>query len=258
MDNAEKEILLIKLNKINSILEERISIVVIEIENQKQLIENDKYQLRSLTEQIVRNEEETIELGKEKDSILEKLASMESQMKDFQMEIISNKNEIEHLIQQIEAQKPNETLNILNHIFNPIGALIGDLIMSLTNNIRELQVRIGYLVNEMNQKSQSLNEINYKREEIERILTKIENIKKNLTFQRYDLELKLKELGIQKTKNENFKLHLELLKSKCQLLIDDTNQGKELLDMGINLVLEIEENVKSLFSSNGLSLSLSL
>ncbi|KAN0025643.1 hypothetical protein ACTFIU_001739 [Dictyostelium citrinum] len=253
MDNAEKENILMKLNKINNIIEERISITDSEIKNQILIIEREKYQLKSLTEQIVINEEESIQVGKEKDGLLEQLAHMESQMKDYQMEIQGNKMEIQHLIQQIEAQRPNEVLNILNHIFNPIGALIGDLITSLTNNIRELEIRIGYLVNELNQKSQALKSIYYRREEIDRILSKIEDIKNVLMDKRFQLENELKKLGIQKTKDENLKLQLELLKSQCQLLIDETNQGKELLDVGINLVLEIEEKLKSLFSSNGLT-----
>ncbi|KAN0030412.1 hypothetical protein ACTA71_010177 [Dictyostelium dimigraforme] len=256
MDNAEKEIILKRLNKINGIIEERILIIVVQIQNQKSLIEEDKYQLKSLTEEIVRNEEENNKLEKEKHILLEELAQLESQMKDFQMEIDGNKKEIDYLIQQIKAQRPNDVLNILNHIFNPIGALIGDLVTSLTNNIRELEIRIGYLVNELNQKSQSLNSFYYKKEEVDRILTKVDYIKNELNEKRVDLERELKELGLQKTKNENFKLHLELLKSQCQLLIDDTNQGKELLDIGINLVLEIEGKLKSLFSSNGLPLYL--
>ncbi|KAM9960345.1 hypothetical protein ACTFIW_009479 [Dictyostelium discoideum] len=256
MDNAEKEKILVKLNKINSIIEERISITSDEIEKQKVLIEQDKNNLKSLTQEIVNNEQESIQIGKEKDKLLEELAHMESQMKDFQSEIESNKNEIQHLIAQIEAQRPNEALDILNHIFNPIGALIGDLINSLTNNIRELETRIGYLVNELNQKSQALNEFQYKREEMDRVLSKIDHIKHDLEKKRYILEKELKWLGIQKTKDENLKLQLELLKSQCQLLIDDTNQGKELLDVGINLVLEIEEKLKSLFSSNNIPLYL--
>ncbi|KAM9999716.1 hypothetical protein ACTFIZ_008169 [Dictyostelium cf. discoideum] len=256
MDNAEKEKILIKLNKINSIIEQRISITSEEIEKQKVLIEHDKNNLKSLTEQIVRNEQENIEIGREKDKLLEELAHMESQMKDFQNEIESNKNEIQHLIAQIEAQKPNEVLNIFNHIFNPIGALIGDLIHSLTNNIRELQIRIGYLVNELNQKSQALNQLLYKREDMDRVLSKIDHIKNDLNEKRHVLEKQLNWLGVQKTQNENLKLQLELLKSQCQLLIDDTNQGKELLDIGINLVMEIEEKLKSLFSSNNIPLYL--
>ncbi|KAM9961410.1 hypothetical protein ACTFIR_004255 [Dictyostelium discoideum] len=256
MDNAEKEKILVKLNKINSIIEERISITSDEIEKQKVLIEQDKNNLKSLTQEIVNNEQESIQIGKEKDKLLEELAHMKSQMKDFQNEIESNKNEIQHLIAQIEAQRPNEALDILNHIFNPIGALIGDLINSLTNNIRELETRIGYLVNELNQKSQALNEFQYKREEMDRVLSKIDHIKHDLEKKRYILEKELKWLGIQKTKDENLKLQLELLKSQCQLLIDDTNQGKELLDVGINLILEIEEKLKSLFSSNNIPLYL--
>ncbi|EAL72395.1 hypothetical protein DDB_G0270090 [Dictyostelium discoideum AX4] len=256
MDNAEKEKILAKLNKINSIIEERISITSDEIEKQKVLIEQDKNNLKSLTQEIVYNEQESIQIGKEKDKLLEELAHMESQMKDFQNEIVSNKNEIQHLIAQIEAQRPNETLNILNHIFNPIGALIGDLINSLINNIRELEIRIGYLVNELNQKSQALNQFQYKREEMDRVLSKVDHIKNDLEEKRYVLEKQLNWLGIQKTKDENLKLQLELLKSQCQLLIDDTNQGKELLDVGINLVLEIEEKLKSLFSSNNIPLYL--
>ncbi|KAM9983574.1 hypothetical protein ACTFIY_000301 [Dictyostelium cf. discoideum] len=256
MDNAEKEKILVKLNKINSIIEQRISITSDEIEKQKVLIEQDKNNLKSLTQEIVNNEQESIQIGKEKDKLLEGLAHMESQMKDFQNEIVSNKNEIQHLIAQIQAQRPNEVLDILNHIFNPIGALIGDLINSLTNNIRELEIRIGYLVNELNQKSQALNQFEYKREEMDRVLSKIDYIKNDLEERRYILEKELNLLGIQKTKDENLKLQLELLKSQCQLLIDDTNQGKELLDVGINLFLEIEEKLKSLFSSNNIPLYL--
>ncbi|KAN0008731.1 hypothetical protein ACTFIU_009460 [Dictyostelium citrinum] len=66
---------------------------------------------------------------------------------------------------------------------------------------------------------------------------------------RVELETKLRELGIQKTK-------IRSLKSKCLQLIDETKQGKELIDNGINLVLENEDNLKLLYLNNGLTLKI--
>ncbi|KAK5575618.1 hypothetical protein RB653_006751 [Dictyostelium firmibasis] len=256
MDDAEKEKLLIKLNTINCILEERISILITEIENQKKLIENDKYQLHKVTEEIVRNEEEKAQIIKERDTVLEELAKLESEMKDYQKEIDSGLEEINSLAQQLNGQTPkNDALSIVNRVFNPVGSLIDDIVFLCTNNIKEIEGKMNDLASELGLKAAKYEELYRKKDQSDYILNEKNWRNSDFTEQRAVLERKLKEIGIQKTYNENFKLDLDILKSKCQLSIDDTNQGKDLLGIGFNLVNEIEENVKSLFSSNGLSIS---
>ncbi|KAM9961409.1 hypothetical protein ACTFIR_004254 [Dictyostelium discoideum] len=255
MDESEKEKLLVILNKINNILEERVLILNKVIEDQNQLIEKDKNQLQLITEEIVKNEEELSKIKEEKESNTSDLESIESEMKDLQSEIDKGLAEIEILASQMNSQKPkDDALSIIYSILNPIGSIIEDIVFLCTNSIKELEGKMNNLANELGKKGTNYSEFQQKKFQIEMKLDEYNCKNIYLNEQRGNLEIKLKELGIQKTKNEDFKLNLQLLKSKCLLLIDETNQGKELLDADINMVLEIQDNLKSLYSKNGLTL----
>ncbi|KAM9960344.1 hypothetical protein ACTFIW_009478 [Dictyostelium discoideum] len=255
MDETEKEKLLVILNKINNILEERVLILNKVIEDQNQLIEQDKNQLQLITEEIVKNEEELSKIKEEKERNTSDLESIESEMKDLQSEIDKGLGEIEILASQMNSQKPkDDALSIIYSILNPIGSIIEDIVFLCTNSIKELEGKMNNLANELGKKGTNYSEFQQKKFQIEMKLDEYNCKNIYLNEQRGNLEIKLKELGIQKTKNEDFKLNLQLLKSKCLLLIDETNQGKELLDADINMVLEIQDNLKSLYSKNGLTL----
>ncbi|EAL72396.1 hypothetical protein DDB_G0270092 [Dictyostelium discoideum AX4] len=254
MDEEEKEKLVI-LNKINNILEERVLILNKVIEDQNQLIEQDKNQLQLITEEIVKNEEELSIIKEEKEKNTSDLESIESEMKDLQSEIDKGLAEIEILASQMNSQKPkDDALSIIYSILNPIGSIIEDIVFLCTNSIKELEGKMNNLANELGKKGTNYSEFEQKKNQIEMKLNDANCKNIYLNEQRGNLEIKLKELGIQKTKNEDFKLNLQLLKSKCLILIDETNQGKELLDADINMVLEIQDNLKLLYSKNGLIL----
>ncbi|KAN0008757.1 hypothetical protein ACTFIU_009486 [Dictyostelium citrinum] len=255
MDEAERETLLVKLNKINYILEERVFIVNKDIESQNFLIEQDKNKLQLVTGELVINSEEIVETNKEKEKITCDMVKIESEMKDMRSEIDKGVAEVESLSSQIESHKPkNDALDILNIIINPIGSIVSDI--GALNAINDLKGKINNLGNELGKKSSNYEELDQKRIQIDMKLRDTEGKGIYLNEQRVELETKLRELGIQKTKNENFKLNLQLLKSKCLQLIDETKQGKELIDNGINLVSEIEDNLKLLYLNNGLTLTL--
>lgn len=255
MNEAEKEKLLAILNKINNILEERVLILNKVIEDQNQLIEQDKNQLQLITEEIVKNEEELSIIKEEKEKNTSDLESIESEMKDLQSEIDKGLAEIEILASQMNSQKPkDDALSIIYSILNPIGSIIEDIVFLCTNSIKELEGKMNNLANELGKKGTNYSEFEQKKNQIEMKLNDANCKNIYLNEQRGNLEIKLKELGIQKTKNEDFKLNLQLLKSKCLILIDETNQGKELLDADINMVLEIQDNLKLLYSKNGLTL----
>ncbi|KAN0030411.1 hypothetical protein ACTA71_010176 [Dictyostelium dimigraforme] len=257
MDEAEKEKFLEKLNKINDILQERISMAKIDIKNQKKLIEEDKHQLMSLTEEIIKNVEERAKIEIENERISSDLEKIKSEMESYQGEIDKGLADINVLIDQMNSQKPNDdTLNILNHIFNPVGAIIGDIVFLCKNNIKELEDKINNMAKELGKMSTSFQELENKKNQIDMSLHVVDGNIGYLNDQRSDLENKLKKMGIQKTRNEDFKLNLKLLKSKCQLLIENTKQGKEFLDLGINLVFEIEDELKLIFNKNGLTFNL--
>ncbi|KAM9983575.1 hypothetical protein ACTFIY_000302 [Dictyostelium cf. discoideum] len=257
MDEEEKEKLIVILKKINNILEERVLVLNKDIEDQNQLIEQDKNQLQLITEEIVKNEEELSKIKEEKERITGDLERIEREMKDLQSEIDKGLEEIEILASQMNSQKPkDDALSIIYSIINPIGSIIEDFVFLCTNSIKELEGKMSNLANELGKKGTNYSEFEQKKIQIEMKLddTNCKNI--YLIVQRGILEIKLKELGIQKTKNEDFKLNLQLLKSKCLLLIDETNQGKDLLGADINMVLEIKDNLKLLYSKNGLTLTL--
>ncbi|KAM9983573.1 hypothetical protein ACTFIY_000298 [Dictyostelium cf. discoideum] len=119
--------------------------------------------------------------------------------------------------------------------FNPVSMF--QVFKALTNNVKECNDKI-----EINKE----NLIKEEKSDCEKLKLEIDNKIQQFQTQRIELESKLKEFGIQKTNNENFKLELQSIKSQYVLLIESTNQGKDLLDIGINLVLEIEEKIKSL------------
>ncbi|KAM9999715.1 hypothetical protein ACTFIZ_008168 [Dictyostelium cf. discoideum] len=256
MDEVEKEKLLVLLNKINDILEERVLILNRDIENQNKLIEQNKNQLQLITEEIVKNKEELVKIKEEKERITSDLESVQSEMKDLQSEIDKGLAEIEILASQMNSQKPkDDALSIIYSILNPIGSIIEDIVFLCTNSIKELEGKMNNLANELSKKGTLYSDFEQKKIQIEMKLDNAKGKNNYLNEQRGNLEIKLWESGIEKTKNENFKLNLQLLKSKCLLLIDDTNQGKELLDSDINMVLEIQDNLKSLYSKNGLTLT---
>ncbi|KAN0033798.1 hypothetical protein ACTFIV_000266 [Dictyostelium citrinum] len=255
MDEAERETLLAKLEKINDILEERVYIVNKDIEGQNFLIQQDKNKLQLVTGELVINSEEIVETNNGKERITCDMVNIESEMKDMRSEIDKGVAEVESLASQIESHKPNnDALDILKIIINPIGSIVSDI--SALNAINDLKGKINNLGNELGKKSSNYEELDQKRNQIDMKLRDIEGKIIYLNEQRIELETKLRELGIQKTKNEDFKLNLQLLKSKCLQLIDDTKQGKELLHYGISIVSEIEDNLKLLYSNNGLTLTL--
>ncbi|KAN0030380.1 hypothetical protein ACTA71_010145 [Dictyostelium dimigraforme] len=251
MDDAEKEKQITKLNKIHEILEYRINIVNDEIEHQTRIIEENKNHLQYVTQEIVDNEFQLNKIRRDADQIGVELKGLESQIDDYKSEIENNKGEISRLQEKIRDQLPKDDFW---HNINPIN-VIEDFIKLINNDISECQQRINDLDMEINNKIDNLNELERKRIDCDVMIYKINSLIPTLTNQRMDLEYQLKELGIEKTKNEDFKLELEYLKTQSKLIIDDIEQGKDLLEIGINVINEIEEKVKILFSSNGLTIS---
>ncbi|KAM9940815.1 hypothetical protein ACTFIT_007330 [Dictyostelium discoideum] len=149
--------------------------------------------------------------------------------------------EIEDYNQQIKDQEPSG--DIWEISFNPV-AMFQEVFKALTNNIKECNEKIVNLKNEINKENLIKEENTIKKGDCEKLKLEIDNKIQQFQTQRIELESKLKEFGIQKTNNENYKLELQSIKSQCVLLIESTNQ--DLLDIGINLVLEIEEKIKSL------------
>ncbi|KAN0008729.1 hypothetical protein ACTFIU_009458 [Dictyostelium citrinum] len=254
MYDAEKAVILIKLNKIQQIIEDRIYIVNDEIENQKKLIKSIKIQLELITIEVVKNEEDLNNIKKKVDDIHVELEGIENQIKDYKKEIGDNIEEIQRLQQKIQEIMPKDNFwENLDRIINPISTAIKDLIKLLSNDIAGCQARIIMLENEIYQKQDKINYLYQQKDNCDNICVEIDRSIIILNNRRLELEHIQKELGIEKTKNENFKLELESLKSQSILIIDKIKQGIDLLDIGINLIDEIEEKSKILFSSNGLN-----
>ncbi|KAN0025641.1 hypothetical protein ACTFIU_001737 [Dictyostelium citrinum] len=251
MNEAEIEKILLKLNKINQVLEERIFNLYDEIENQIKLIQNNKAHLQTTTQDIVNNETHSEEMIKQIDLINVEIAKIESQINDLNKQITENELEIENYNQQIRDQEPTEDFWEAGIFFNPIASF-KELVNALGNNIKECNEKISNFRNEINKENQIKEQKTIKKNDCVNSKLEIDKTIQQLQIQRIELEKKLKELGIKKTNNENFKLELQSIKSQCILLIESTNQGKDLLDIGINLVDEIEDKIKTLFTTNGL------
>ncbi|KAM9960346.1 hypothetical protein ACTFIW_009480 [Dictyostelium discoideum] len=225
MNDAEKEKLLIKLNKIHEVIDKRILNLNDEIEIQIKLIQNNKNQLQSTTQDIVKNETESEAMRKQIDLINVELAKVESQINDLNNQITNNEMEIEDCNQQIKDQEPSG--DIWEISFNPV-AMFQEVFKALTNNIKECNDKIVNLRNEINKENLIKEENTIKKSDCEKLKLEIDNKIQQFQTQRIELE------------------KLQSIKSQCVLLIESTNQGKDLLDIGINLVLEIEEKIKSL------------
>ncbi|KAK5580250.1 hypothetical protein RB653_000265 [Dictyostelium firmibasis] len=255
MDDAEKEKLLMKLNKINGVIDEKIIFVTGEIENQNKLIEDNKIQLQNTTLDIVKNETDSNEMKKQSGIISVQLAGIENQINELSKQIRENEYEIQSLKDKIEDQRPDPKAWISGTVFTNPAVAFREISKLLNNNIQECKNKISRLSNEVNTEISKKNSHITKKNECDSTIHQIDVKLQRLQIQRADLENKLKDLGIQKTNNENFKLELQSSNSQCKLIIESVKQGKELLDIGINLVIEIEEKIKTLFSSKGLALS---
>ncbi|KAN0009000.1 hypothetical protein ACTFIU_008890 [Dictyostelium citrinum] len=253
MNDAEKQIVIIKLNKLHSILEERIIIVNVDIQKYDVLIEDNKKQLLEVTDDIVKKEKELQELIKKNQDLQVALQGLESQIQDLVTEIRNSKQEIDQANQSINQQKPKD--DFWSNLNRGLKPFTGDIPGAFSNNIRELENKIRTLDSEINSKSNNIGDLQRQRGDIEMKINENETKKKELNEKKEKLEKDKKELGKTKTLNEDFKLNLENLKSQCKLIIESINTGKDLIDAGINQFNEIEEKVRVLFSSNGLTLT---
>ncbi|KAM9983618.1 hypothetical protein ACTFIY_000358 [Dictyostelium cf. discoideum] len=253
MNDAEKQIVIVKLNKLDSILEERISIVIVEIQNQEIFISENIKQLVEVTDEIVKKEEEFKELMKRNQDLQVQLQGYESQIQDYIKEIGNSKQQISEAHDSINGQKPRD--DFWSNLNRGLKPFTGDIPGLFSSNIRELENKIKNLDSEIINKSNNIGNLQIQKGEVELKIRENEIKTKELILKREKFENDKKELGKTKTLNGDFKLKLENLNYQCKSIIEAINIGIELLDIGINKILEIEENVKILFSSNGLTLT---
>ncbi|KAN0042839.1 hypothetical protein ACTA71_010469 [Dictyostelium dimigraforme] len=251
MNDAEKQIVVVKLNKLHGLLSERISIVNVEIGNQEVLIEESKKQLTQVTNDIVKNEEELNKLKSTNQSLQVELEGLENQIKNYINEIQESKREIDEAHRSINERKPKD--DFWSNLNRGLKPFTGDIPGMFSSKIGEIESKIKNLDSEIHTKNQNLSGVQIKKGECDSNIAINGNQTKELREKRDNLENKLKELGKVKTQNSDFKLQLETLKTQCKLIIENIDTGKEVLEAGINPVVEIEEKIKTLYSSNGLT-----
>ncbi|KAM9993794.1 hypothetical protein ACTFIZ_011764 [Dictyostelium cf. discoideum] len=229
-----------------------LGIIEVRIEKQDEEIKQETLQLKESTSKIVSIEEEIKKKNNEIDDIKEKQASINSELLDLQHEIDEMRVEIDECAEKIENKENfrGSELDILNHMLNPLGALASDIIGELVINIKDLKKKIDDNQSQINMKQEEMNKLQSSQEEnAKSILTLNENINSMVQLEN-SIEIKIKELGVEKTNSENLLLKLKQLKSRCQQLIDDSEQGKDLLSVGVNLVDELLVEAKELYSQN--------
>ncbi|KAM9975189.1 hypothetical protein ACTFIW_008667 [Dictyostelium discoideum] len=241
------------LNNIINSTTNILSIIDVRIEKQDEEIKQETLQLKESTSKIVSIEEEIKNKTYEIDDLKEKQASINSELSDFQHEIDDMRVEIDECASKIQKEESfrGSVGDILNHIFNPVGSIISDIVGELMSNIKDLLKKIDDRLNEIYMKQEEMNKLqSFLEENAKSILILTENINLMVELEN-QIEIKIKELGVEKTKSENLLLKLKQLKSRCQQFIDDSEQDKDLLSVGINLVDELIVEAKELYSQNG-------
>ncbi|KAN0019093.1 hypothetical protein ACTFIU_002295 [Dictyostelium citrinum] len=243
------------LNNIINSTTNVVSIIKIRIEKKNEEIKQETLQLKETTNEIVSIEEELKKKNKEIEDFEEKQASIQSEMEDFQNEIDEMRMEIEDYANRIKEEEGDDrgsVDDILNHIFNPIGALVSDIVKELTSNIKDLIKKIENNQNEIKRKQEEMDKLQSNQDEYDKAIIDLEmNINEMMGNEKV-FENKIKGLGIEKTNSENLLLQLEQIKSRCNQIIEDSKQDKDLLlSVGINLVDEITTKTKELYSQNG-------
>ncbi|KAN0023761.1 hypothetical protein ACTFIV_008148 [Dictyostelium citrinum] len=242
------------LNNIINSTTNVVGIIEIRIEKKNEEIKQETLQLKETTKEIVSIEEEMKKKNKEIEVFEEKQASIQSEMEDFQNEIDEMRMEIDDCANRIKEEDNDRGSvdDILNHIFNPIGALVSDIVKELTSNIRDLMKKIENNQNEIKKKQEELDKLQSSQDEYDKAIIDLEmNINEMMGNEKV-IENKIKGLGIEKTNSENLLLQLKQVKSRCNQIIEDSKQDKDLLlSVGINLVDEITTKTKELYSQNG-------
>ncbi|KAM9994968.1 hypothetical protein ACTFIY_001149 [Dictyostelium cf. discoideum] len=241
------------LNNIINSTTNVLNIIDVRIEKQDEEIKQETLQLKESTSKIVLIEEEIKNKNYEINDLKEKQASINSELSDFQHEIDGMRVEIDECASKIQKEQSfrGSVGDIFNHVLNPVGSIIYDIVGELMSNIKDLMKKIDDNQYEINMKQEEMNKLkSFEEENAKSIISLTENIKLMVEFEN-QIEIKIKELGIEKTKSENLLLKLKQLKSRCQQLIDDSEQDKDLFTVGINLVDEIIVEAKELYSQNG-------
>ncbi|KAM9961915.1 hypothetical protein ACTFIR_004783 [Dictyostelium discoideum] len=169
---------------------------------------------------IIKNAQTTTNLENLKGEIEKKYVKLQSEINSLNNYINRERNEIDSLKREIDRS----SLPPIFWLLNPIGALLSVLLSALSG----LESRVAYKQKEIVQFNKTKN----------------------------CLELSLKGLGIKKTKDENFKFGLELLKIEFGMLSVDSDLSRELLEIGGNHVSKYEEKLKILFTENNLTFNL--
>ncbi|KAN0038191.1 hypothetical protein ACTA71_000363 [Dictyostelium dimigraforme] len=238
-------------NIINSTTFE-VSIIESKIENKNEEIKQEIIQLKKITDGIVSIEEEMKNKNKEIEDFEEKEASIQSEMEDLENDISVMDIEIQDCANRIKEEDSDRGSvgDILNHIFNPIGSMVSDLIKELTSNIKDLMKKIEFNQSEIKRKKEEMGKLKSNQEEFDKSIIDLEMKINDLMGTEKQFENNIKQLGIEKTNSENVLLQLKQVKSRCKQIIEDSEQDKDLLNIGINLVDEIITKTKELYINN--------
>ncbi|EGC33005.1 hypothetical protein DICPUDRAFT_154986 [Dictyostelium purpureum] len=258
MDEAEIQTLKIKINKLIEALNVQIKESNNVISKQDYIIQVQKSNLENYTNCIVIVEDNIKETQTLKNDIMVKKVGINTQRLILIGEIQILNSEIDGLKQEIEKRTSAGAIvwDAFNHIFNPIGAAVTDIIRELTDSLNEKVRKVSSHQSEVDEKMNKVTELDASLKPLDETENNLNKTMDNLKKQESSCNEYLKQAGILKTKAENVKLQCESFVTQAQALLMKCDDGKEVLDYGIDTVTELEKDVRSFFFKNKLCLTL--
>ncbi|EGC34378.1 hypothetical protein DICPUDRAFT_153431 [Dictyostelium purpureum] len=232
------------LEKILPIIKNEIGNVDKEITLQKEKIDNISKLLKELTSNIVELEEQEQQFQNNLNQYSEQKAQDESTLKDLQDEIDKSSKEAARL--QAEIDKYQKMLDEMAEL-DPLAAEITSLVEKIKGDFDQVTNKI----NALNENIKTLNASLEKTQADEDALNQKIEVATAHKIQLLNLQdeknQNIKQLGVDRTNAENYRLDLMNLRDKLEDISKSIELGKEFKDDSLVSKEEIEKEIKALY-----------
>ncbi|EGC38849.1 hypothetical protein DICPUDRAFT_148424 [Dictyostelium purpureum] len=252
MSNSEFELVLKKefinfLTKVVKIMGDEVSHLEKEIIIQVSKIEATQNRMKLITQNIVFIETKRTKMEEVLGNLQASSEKEKSIIESLDREMDQLRGEAMRIESEIRAQRAAvDSFGPFKFLAEAAMALINELTGDLKNAYNRLeQYRDRY-----NQLGRYFQESMEKEREYSEAIRNIYEEKKKLDYEQNDCEMYIKELGRDKTKQEDFKLDLQQFKTKSQSLLDTLNLNLEFSDDMLNTKQELIKQIVDAYSSH--------